>query len=125
MTDVKNRINIIAPYVHEGLWVFDDEAKGLKREGLIAGIDLMLDEIMIKRGGKKFVIVFGDGPFPGHTMTLEKTYDAIDAEGKPYGTWYNCPQLDIEGWLCPALLEYYQQPPETIYVEVRDKNDRS
>jgi hypothetical protein len=27
------------------------------------------------------------------------------------GNWYYCPQLDIEGWLCPALFKYFEKAP--------------
>lgn len=38
-----NAINIIAPYKHRGMWVFDDERVGLHQEPFVAGADTMID----------------------------------------------------------------------------------
>jgi hypothetical protein len=40
-----NSINIVAPYKHLGMWVFDDARVGLVQEPFIAGADTMLDRI--------------------------------------------------------------------------------
>ena len=36
-----NSLGMIVPYKHQGMWVFDDEAVGLRREPFVAGIDLL------------------------------------------------------------------------------------
>ena len=35
------------------------------------------------------------------------------------GTWYWSDELQMEGWLCPALFRYYDEAPETLYVATR------
>lgn len=108
-----NQIYAITPYVYKGVWAFDDEGKGLQREALIAGIDLMLDKVaeLFPDG---FALHFSSDDFPTRTHRLIKVTD--DDRG---GAWYRCPELeDMEGWLCPALLRYYEKAPEIIYIGV-------
>ena len=108
-----NQIYTISPYVRKGVWVFDDEERGLQHEALIAGIDMMLDRVaeLFPDG---FVMHFSSDEFPTRTHRLIKVID--DDRG---GTWYRCPELDdMEGWLCPALLRYYKAAPSIIYIGV-------
>ena len=97
-----NAINIIAPYKHLGMWVFDDPRVGLSQEPLIAGIDTMLDHIAanIPDG---FTIIFSCTPFPDHQLCLEWRRAGNG------GNWYYAPQIDREGWLCPALMRYFDE----------------
>jgi len=30
------------------------------------------------------------------------------------GNWYFCPQLNMEGWLCPALFRYFGEAPKRL-----------
>jgi hypothetical protein len=32
------------------------------------------------------------------------------------GSWYQWPETNMEGWLCPALFKYFPEPPSTLYV---------
>jgi hypothetical protein len=41
--------------------------------------------------------------------------------GDSGGNWYYSPQLDMEGWLCPALFKYFPEAPKEIYVQVKAK----
>ena len=38
-----NAINVIAPYKHHGMWVFDDPRVGFVQEPFVAGADAMID----------------------------------------------------------------------------------
>ena len=62
-----NSLFVIAPYKYEGMWVFDDPAVGLSKEPFIAGIDMMIDKVVvdIPNADKGFRAIFGAGPFPG------------------------------------------------------------
>ena len=40
-----NAIRAIHPYRHEGLWVFADEAVGLRQEPFVSGADGILDRL--------------------------------------------------------------------------------
>ncbi len=112
-----NAINIIAPYKHLGLWVFDDPRVGLVQEPFVSGADTMIDRVVatIPDAEKGFVLLFSAEPFPGHQFRLEWRR----ADGS--GNWYYASDLDLEGWLCPALLRYFSEAPKQLYVQVRSR----
>jgi len=113
----RNTISVVVPYKWEGLWVFDDPAVGLIREPFIAGIDTMIDRLVasIPGANQGFRLLFSCSPFPSHTVKLEWRREESG------GNWYFCPQLEMEGWLCPALLKYFEQAPPDIYIRVEPK----
>jgi hypothetical protein len=110
-----NSINVIAPYKHLDMWVFDDPRVGLVQEPFVAGADTMIDRVVadIPRAEQGFVMMFSASPFPGHQVRLE--WRRADRDGN----WYYAPQLDMEGWLCPALFRYFAEAPKELYVQVR------
>ena len=110
-----NSINVIAPYRHHGMWVFDDERVGLSQEPFVAGADTMIDRVVagIPDAENGFVMAFSATPFPGHQYRLD--WRREDSGGNVY---YSA-ELDMEGWLCPALLRYFSEAPKRIYVQVR------
>lgn len=110
-----NAINVISPYKHLGMWVFDDQRVGLSQEPFVSGADTMIDRIVadIPNAEAGFAMIFSGSPFPGHQFRLEWRR----ADGS--GNWYYAPQLDMEGWLCPALLRYFDQAPKEIYVQIK------
>ena len=112
-----NTINVIAPYKYRGMWVFDDARVGLFQEPFVAGADVLIDKAVanIADAGNGFLLVFSATPFPGHALRLE--WRRSDAGGN----WYYSPELGLEGWLCPALLRYFEQAPRAIYVQVKPK----
>jgi len=114
-----NAINVIAPYQYHGMWVFDDPRVGLVHEPFVAGADTMLDRVTadIPEANEGFLMVFSATPFPGHQFKLE--WRRADSGGN----WYYSPQLDMEGWLCPALFKYFTEAPEEIYIQVKAKGD--
>jgi hypothetical protein len=42
-----NAINVIAPYKHQGMWVFDDPRVGLVQEPFVAGADTVIDRVVV------------------------------------------------------------------------------
>jgi hypothetical protein len=112
-----NTIGVIAPYRYEGMWVFDDPAVGLRREPFVAGIDNMIDQLVasIPDAEQGFRLIFSATPFPGHTVKLEWRREDSG------GNWYYCPQLGIEGWLCPALFRYFDKAPPELYARAEPK----
>lgn len=113
-----NSILVIHPYKDSsGVWMFDDEATGLRREPFILGIDKMLDlatsSIEGAEGG--FNLFFSACPFPNHTLKLEWRRQESG------GNWYFCPQYGFEGWLCPALFKYFSQAPPELYAKPEPK----
>ena len=113
-----NAINIIAPYKHHGLWVFDDPRVGLHQEPFVSGADTLIDKAVtgVPDAEHGFLMVFSSTPFPGHQLKLEWR------RNESGGDWYYSPQLGQEGWLCPALLKYFDRAPREIYVQVKPRS---
>ena len=112
-----NAINVISPYKHHGMWVFDDARVGLVQEPFVSGADTWIDRVVADIPGaeKGFTLIFSSTPFPGHQYRL----DWRRAEAG--GNWYHSPDLDMEGWLCPALFRYFSDPPVSLYAQVKAK----
>jgi len=110
-----NSILLLSPYKDNGIWVFDDPRVGLVREPFVMGIDVMLDRITqsIPNAERGFNMLFSSSPFPGYVVHLDLLRTEYD------GNWYHCPELGIEGWLCPALFKYFDQAPEHLYIQVK------
>jgi len=114
-----NAINVIAPYRHLGMWVFDDSRVGLEAEPFVGGADTMIDRVVadIPDARAGFTMVFSAEPFPGHQFKLDWRRPETS------GNVYYSAELDAEGWLCPALLRYFDAPPANIYVQVKASQD--
>lgn len=135
-----NTLNVIHPYLDKATWVFDDPERGLKKEALVAGIPTII-EVATKAAGivnpqAGFTTIFSDIPFPGYVMSLVKSeHQGPDKSCLPathnevgpaniQGTWYEYTAPGgyiLEGWLCPALLKYFETPPEVIYIQLTKK----
>jgi hypothetical protein len=111
-----NALMVIAPYKHQGTWVFDDQATGLSREPFIAGIDTMIDKAVAKipNAEKGFRAIFSAREFPGLDFKLQWRREESG------GNWYYSDEFKMEGWLCPALLKYFPTAPPEIYVKVEE-----
>ena len=110
-----NQIMVIRPYRWHGQWVFDDERVGLEREPFVAGADTIIDvateRLGIADAGKGFLLLFSGERFPG--VDLELTW--VRAEmGRNVYRWE-----DREGWLCPALLKYFDGAPGKIFAQMK------
>ena len=110
---VNNSLFVIAPYWNSGTWVFDDERVGLVREPFVSGVPGMIEHLVrnISEAKKGFRMIFSKTKYPGYSNSISWR----GAEGG--GNWY---QMDEEpllsGWLCPSLSNYFQRPPEKLYV---------
>jgi hypothetical protein len=94
-----NTINMISPYKHHGVWVFDDARVGLAQEPFVAGADVMIDRITadIPNADAGFTLIFSATPFPVHQ-------DRLDWESAfAGGSWYRSEEFDTETWLCPGI----------------------
>ena len=116
-----NSIHAIHPYLDNGLWVFDDAAVGLVQEPFVAGADLIIDRLaeQVPDARNGFTLIFSELPFPGHQVSLEWLHEECG------GNVYRCNELDMVGWLCPALLKYFAEAPHKIFAEVRPRADAS
>ena len=114
-----NSLFVIAPYRYSGMWVFDDPAVGLVKEPFVSGIDTMIDRVVadanIPDAENGFTIVFSAQPFPGYQLQLQWR------RAEYGGNWYYSPQLDIEGWLCPALFKYFESAPVDLYARAEPR----
>jgi len=77
----------------------------------------MIDRIVsdIPGAANGFRLLFSPTPFPGHTVKLEWRREEFG------GNWYFCPQLNMEGWLCPALFRYFEEAPKELYAQAQPK----
>jgi hypothetical protein len=77
-----NAINVIAPYKHHDMWVFDDPRVGLLQEPFVAGADTMIDRVAadIPDAAHGFVLGFSATPFPDYQHRLD--WRRADGGGK-------------------------------------------
>jgi hypothetical protein len=109
-----NQINVIAPYWLDTVetWVFDDDRVGLVREPFVSGADTFLSEFVkdIPNARSGFRLLFSIAPFPAYQQKL------IWVREEMGGNWYRSAEMQIEGWLCPALFRYFDRVPAQLYV---------
>jgi hypothetical protein len=105
-----NTINIISPYRDNGTWVFDDEQHGVLHEPFVAGVDTLIDRAVadIPNAAEGFNLIFSSRAFPGHQYRLRRRD----------GNCYYLVEFDAEGWVCSALLLYFEKAPDEIFVKV-------
>jgi hypothetical protein len=112
---MKNSIFVIKPYKWQGYWVFDDANVDLVKEPFVGGADKILDVATadIPNAANGFVAVFSANYFPDAQIVLEWAR----AEGG--GNVYRWNEKQMEGWLCPALLLYFSEPPAKLFIQVK------
>ena len=110
-----NQINVISPYRYLDMWVFDDPKVGLLAEPFVGGADTMIDSVTAELADPQhgFTMIFSANAFPNYGFCLEWRRK----EGS--GNIYYSQSLDAEGWLCPALLRYFVEPPQELFVSVK------
>ena len=114
-----NSILVIHPYRCEGMWVFDDAQAGLVQEPFVSGADRIIDCLVADLSGaaEGFTLLFSADPFPGYQTHLEWRRQEYR------GNWYYCPDLGMEGWLCPALFKYFEAAPQRIHAQCKQRTD--
>ena len=112
-----NAIMAIHPYKYQGLWVFDDPKVGLVQEPFVSGADIIIEKMAqgIPGAHSGFTLLFSGKPFPGYQALLEWRREDMG------GNWYYSQEIDIEGWLCPALFRYFETAPSRIYAQFKPK----
>jgi hypothetical protein len=110
-----NSIMVIHPYKYEGMWVFDDEKVNLVQEPFVAGADTMIDRMVstIFNAESGFSLLFSANPFPGYQLKFDWRREEYQ------GNWYYNRELDMEGWLCPALFKYFDNAPKEFYTQCK------
>lgn len=109
-----NAIMIIRPYKHLGDWMFDDDRHDLVGEPFICGMGPIIDGFVreIPKAESGFKLTFSAHKFPGAQDELIFLRPGEDGEGN----YYRWERGGLEGWLCPALLHYFDVAPPKIYV---------
>jgi hypothetical protein len=115
-----NVLMAIEPYWHEGTWVFDDASKGLDKEPFVQGIPEMIDALTkdMPNARAGFVLLFSAQPFAGYQVELTLVREEYG------GHWYTVKDLGVQGWLCPALLRYFDDAPQSLYVKAEPGSGR-
>ena len=108
-----NAIMIISPYRHQGTWVFDDASVGLVKEPFEAGVPEMIDVLVqdIPDADQGFRLLFSARSFPGYQKELKWL------RGDSGGNFYAFDDPPMEGWICPAMFQYYSEAPKSLYVK--------
>lgn len=109
---------LLQPYYHFGRWVFDDPRVELVKEPFVMGIGEMIDQIVynIPNSLKGFDLTFSAEKFPDYQFYALRTMPQWG------GNWYYSPQLNMRGWLCPALYKYFKDAPDYLYVRADPLN---
>ena len=118
MAQAAPRTFVLVHGAYEGGWIWRYTVDLLlAQEPFVAGVDTMIDRVVadIPDAEHGFTMIFSSTPFPGHQYCL----DWRRAEGG--GNWYYAGQLDMEGWLCPALFRYFQEAPKQLYVQTKSR----
>jgi hypothetical protein len=110
-----NQIMVIVPYWLDraGTWVFDDPSQGLIQEPFVQGVPEMIDDLVadLLDARHGFRLLFSASPFSGYQQKLVRLRQEYD------GWWYATDQPPMTGWLCPALLRYFDHAPREIFVK--------
>jgi hypothetical protein len=122
-----NSIRVLQPFLKAGMWVFNDEAVGLREEPFVAGIDDMIFKAFNRmhgrkaREGDKVTLVFSADPFPGseiHLEWVEGDTENMEKRGNVYKAVTGAVE-GMQGWLCPALFRYFTEAPRNLYIQLR------
>ena len=110
---MKQTLNL---YKNINTWLFDDIKKDIREEAFVEGSSELITEIQSRAALSEntLTITFSDKPFlESHHMLLWKS-------SRDEGTWnqYYSKDLNMENWLCPVLLKYFDTAPEKLYVSV-------
>lgn len=112
-----NQINVIKPYLWNNTWVFDDPAVGLVKEPFVSGVPALIEAATlcydIPNPKDGFVVIFSKDPFPDFKICLEWVRQEFN------GNVYRWPAVNLEGWLCPALLKYFDTAPDKLYIDLK------
>ena len=119
MNDItQNAIFILYPVrTSVGVWVFDDDIRGLKQEPFVGDTNRLIDDMVIEAGGTpipglQIALLFSPFPFPDYhcELALIKT--------EPSGSTYYSEKYNRYPWLCPCFYLFFPVAPEMLYGKV-------
>lgn len=107
-------------YKSDDCWWFDDPKKNITREELVLGTPEFIEEFL---STENFDLIFDDSPIGEDQITIHFSrheegghiYSA-DAESATLSGRYQARNKTTEFWLCNVLLQYFQKPPDKIYL---------
>jgi len=109
---------VIHPYRQDGFWQFDDPTIGVRNEGLLRGMDRIIEVAChltaIRLPERGFTLTVADAPFPGAMFILEwRSRDVA-----PCAAWniYEFTAMGMRGSLCPVLGIYFGSPPPQLFI---------
>jgi hypothetical protein len=120
-------------YRHQGCWVYDDPEHDRIAEALVLGASEIVDMLQIRHLPHRFSdrgrelrqrirVEFSDAPFSDAIrldhVRSETLPAPVPGTAGMDGDWYR--MGDHEGWLCPALLDFFPEPPAALYVRLRE-----
>lgn len=107
-----NYMMVIKPYWYEGTWVFDDESVGLNQEPFVAGVPEIIDNMVknIPDAREGFRLTFSASPFPNYQYEFSWVREEYG------GHWYRLEGQEAQGWLCPAMFNYFDSAPMKLYA---------
>lgn len=120
-------VNTVELTMPSFVWAFDEPRLGLQSEALISGTDRVINYLLNHLEidyNSQFTLVFSDELMDDAQLIGEWSHEGTDElTNSMNGNWYkwNHPNEilpNIYGWLCPALLLYYEHPPEKLYVKI-------
>ncbi len=116
---MSNSIIVIFPYRYQDMWVFDDSKVGLIQEPFVSGMPQIIDKLVteIENADQGFKLLASSTPFPGFQIKMTWLNEEYQ------GNWYYWKEEDQKGWLCPALLKYFDEPPNELFCKA-EKIDR-
>lgn len=112
-----NAIFHLRPWKEGQCWLFDDEARGLKREPFVPDASVLIDELVktfgVKQKEKTIGLLFAARPFPG-SVELRR----VQSELEGCGVTYRWEEKGLDGWLCPAFFKYFNPTdiPPRLYA---------
>ena len=126
---------IVVPYRHPetpNIWVFDDDMRGLLREPFVGEANTMLDYAAEKlKAQNRLILFFAEEKhrLPPDWMYHNIVADLVlklgdDAVGATYDLTLSDGKRFTDVWFCPALLEYYSEPPEHFAAMVTPDANR-
>ena len=109
---MKNSILILQPYLLNGIWVFDDETKGITREPFVGQVNRWIDALVkdIPDAANGFNLLFSSEPFPGYAAEYDWSHEEYG------GNTYYHKESDTFAWLCPCLEIIVGYAPQKIYT---------
>ena len=119
-----NSLFTLHAYRKHNSWMFDDEGRDIQQEPFVAGADVVFDYMsgFVSDDTKDTCdIVFASTPFPDHDVHVKLNRpDGYDGHYYNVEKFKQYPQgVGFEFWLCPALLAFFDEAPDNIYVKVQ------